>query len=851
MKASTHKHQNKNTLCVSPFEKEAAHGSSLWQAVERRLRGIFDCCLFLTVCYFISTTTVSAQNFKPDTLTVPINIEYAIGAELSGDDFLDYFFYGTDSVGNVGYWVYENMGDQTFTLQPLALPTITEATFAFADLNRDNTLDVVISGIDSVGNGTTNIFYSLTDPGDGIRMQVDSLQASIIACADFDNDGRRDLLLNGIRADSLVALVYQNVDTAFIVQDTLSTALQAGVAAAYDWNNDDEVDLLLSGATEDGEAITQLYQNQTKFTFDLKNVVPDSVISTAVAIGDYNHDGRSDILLSGRNSQNEPAITLFQYTNQAYELLDLTIPSIKGDFATLADYNHDGLADIGLAGQDSTGQKVLRWYFNQDSTMREEMYDSLLLASSFHQTIGDMDNDGNLDALLVANYPNSPDSLFLFWNETDAENPGPGRPSNPQVRTIANETFLSWDASPDDTTQLAALTFDLYVLLEGDTTFKISPEFSGEFKHRADYGRAGYGTEHTVRNLPEGKFYWGVAAVDNAFQMSAPCEGPAVCFTITREDTAVCTNTTLRLGAEQAVDWYSTQQGYLQTSQRLDYTVIETDTLYYATQPKTTCATTYTLTITTDEKFDPLPADTIVCRNEPLVLAADSVFSNVNWYSANLGLLGSLDTLAFQVDEPDTLWLEATLPSSCLVYDTMVVNFFPEEELIADTVVNIEFGSSVTLNAEEALSYAWLPADNLSNATQQSVTASPTQTTTYLLEAITLNGCSVIDSITVIVEPAPVLTTLFVPNLFSPNGDGKNDEFRLYGQRIETLIFQVYDRQGTLLFETNRLEEGWNGKYRNQSLPNGLYLWKVSGSFEDGTPLEFEGNQSGTLRLVQ
>ncbi|WKN41077.1 FG-GAP-like repeat-containing protein [Tunicatimonas pelagia] len=846
MKVSIDKHQSKNTLYNSPFDKVTA--------VERGLRGIFLHFLFPIIFCFTLTITVSAQNFKPDTLTLPLNIEYATAAELSGDTFLDYFFYGTNSAGNIGYWIYENQGNQTFTLRQLSLPTITEATFAFADLNRDNLLDVVISGRDSVDDRTTNVFYSLTDPGTGLRMQVDSLQASIITCADFDNDGRRDLMLNGTKADSLVALVYQNVDTAFIVQDTLLIALQAGVATAYDWNNDDEIDLLLSGTTENGEAVTQLYQNQTNFAFAPKNVVPDSVIGTAVAIGDYNHDGRNDILLSGQNAQNEPATTLYQYTNQNYELLKLEMPSIRGDFASLADYNHDGLADISLAGQDASGQNVLRWYFNQDSTVREEVYDLLLLASDFYQTVGDMNNDGNLDGLIVANYPNSPDSLFLLWNETNTENAGPGRPSAPEVRTIANKTFLNWQASPDDTTQLAALTFDLYVQQEGNVVYDVSPEFSDEFKHRADYGRAGYGTEHIVRNLPEGTFHWGVAAVDNSFRMSEPCEGGGgreVCFTITREDTAVCVNTTLRLGARQAVDWYSTQQGYLQTSRQLDYTVVKSDTLYYAIQSETNCAINYTITVTTDEEFDLLPSDTTVCRNEPLVLVTDSVFSAVNWHSARQGLVGSEDTLAFEVIEPDTLWLEATLPSACLVYDTMIIDLFPEEELIADTQVSVESGSLVTLRAEEALGYTWFPADNLSDTTQQSVTASPTQTTTYFLQAVTLNGCSVTDSITVILEPARVLTTLFVPNLFSPNGDGKNDEFRLYGQRVETLTFQVYDRQGTLLFETNRLAEGWDGKYRNQSLPNGLYLWKISGSFEDGTPLVFEGNQSGTLRLVR
>ncbi len=814
--------------------------------LKKGARGISICYLYIIM--YLATTTASAQNFKPDTLILPINIEYATSVELTDDSFLDYFFYGTDSVGNLGYWIYENQGDQTFVLKPLSLPKVADATFAFADLNRDNRLDMVVSGNDSVDVGITQVFFSLADSES--QMLVDSLQASIMVCADFDNDGRRDLLLNGTKSDSLFAFVYQNTDTTFIIQDTLDIALQEGVAMAYDWNNNDEIDLLLSGITEDGEAATQLYENQTEFVFEPEGVFSNEIIGTALASGDYNHNGNSDILISGRNSFGQPVTRLYQYTNQAYELVDLNVPPVEGQFASLADYNHDGLADIGLAGTDSTGQLVSRWYFNQDSMLMEEAYDSLLLVSDFHHTMGDMDNDGNLDVLLVSKYL-AADSLFLLWNQSETDNPGPDSPTNPRVRTIADETFLSWDASPDDTTNLAALTFDLYVRLENDTSFKISPEFAGGFKQRADYGRSGYGTEHTVRDLPEGTFFWGVAGVDNSFQIGGSCEGSEVCFTILREDTTLCLNTNLQLAAEQTVGWYSTQQGFLQTSQQLDYTVERADTLYYSVQPRGSCAINYTITIATDEDYDLIPSDTVVCRNEPLTLASDTVFLETQWFSVLNGSLSAGDTLTLAMSETDTIWLEATLPSGCLVYDTVAVNVFPNEDLIADTLVTILAGLSVTLTASEAADYRWSPVTNISNTAAQSPTVSPPQTTKYYLEAVTLNGCLVTDSITVVVEPAPVLTTFFVPNLFSPNGDGKNDQFRLYGQRIETLTFQVYDRQGTLLFETNRIEEGWDGKYRNQPLPNGLYVWKISGSFEDGTPLQFEGAQSGQLRLVR
>jgi gliding motility-associated-like protein len=109
-----------------------------------------------------------------------------------------------------------------------------------------------------------------------------------------------------------------------------------------------------------------------------------------------------------------------------------------------------------------------------------------------------------------------------------------------------------------------------------------------------------------------------------------------------------------------------------------------------------------------------------------------------------------------------------------------------------------------------------------------------------------------LDSVVVLVsESLPPAATLFVPNLFSPNGDGQNDTFRLYGPGVSTIIWQVYDRQGNRLFEAYDLAAGWNGEHQGRPVPNGVYLWKISGKGTDGTPLQFEGQQSGMLRLVR
>lgn len=70
----------------------------------------------------------------------------------------------------------------------------------------------------------------------------------------------------------------------------------------------------------------------------------------------------------------------------------------------------------------------------------------------------------------------------------------------------------------------------------------------------------------------------------------------------------------------------------------------------------------------------------------------------------------------------------------------------------------------------------------------------------------------------------------YIPNSFSPNGDGTNDEFRAYAAGdIEVLIYEMhlYDRWGNTLYKTAQIKEGWNGKYREEALNPGVYVWWV------------------------
>ena len=86
-----------------------------------------------------------------------------------------------------------------------------------------------------------------------------------------------------------------------------------------------------------------------------------------------------------------------------------------------------------------------------------------------------------------------------------------------------------------------------------------------------------------------------------------------------------------------------------------------------------------------------------------------------------------------------------------------------------------------------------------------------------------------------VITPAPVNNTgttkaYDLPNAFTPNGDGKNDEFKIIvndPSRVTLVSFQIYNRNGILMFTTNKISEGWDGRYKGLIQDMGIYFVKL------------------------
>ncbi|WP_159038410.1 gliding motility-associated C-terminal domain-containing protein, partial [Brumimicrobium mesophilum] len=155
----------------------------------------------------------------------------------------------------------------------------------------------------------------------------------------------------------------------------------------------------------------------------------------------------------------------------------------------------------------------------------------------------------------------------------------------------------------------------------------------------------------------------------------------------------------------------------------------------------------------------------------------------------------------------------------------------------------IENGESVAIQSSVDpvnSSLLWTPATGLSCSTCLQPIASPNVSTWYVLSALSDDGCLATDSIYIeVLDPCGQIK---LPTVFSPNGDGLNDEFCVLGNCIQSMVLQIYNRWGEVIFETTDSKECWNGKFKGEDLNTGVYIYKLKGMNSKGESILLPGN---------
>jgi gliding motility-associated-like protein len=169
------------------------------------------------------------------------------------------------------------------------------------------------------------------------------------------------------------------------------------------------------------------------------------------------------------------------------------------------------------------------------------------------------------------------------------------------------------------------------------------------------------------------------------------------------------------------------------------------------------------------------------------------------------------------------------------------MNPLPDLQVTAsDTLV--QSGDQVQLNAvTNAVSVSWYPSTYLSCISCFETFSTPLDSITYLVTAVSNLGCKVSDTIKIYVDQ--ICDEFFVPNLFSPNDDGANDVFCMYGTDcIDRFHLEIFDRWGNRVFESYDHDRCWDGTFKDRPLDPGVYVYKIDAVSYQGKIMNKQGN---------
>ena len=274
-------------------------------------------------------------------------------------------------------------------------------------------------------------------------------------------------------------------------------------------------------------------------------------------------------------------------------------------------------------------------------------------------------------------------------------------------------------------------------------------------------------------------------------------------------------------------------------------------TTYYVMAGNLGCSITDSVQVDFISSDLVLSGNDSICQGELTTITATNLNPSITftyaWSPASV-IVSPTNGNAVQVMPMSSQYIYVTASASngCIIEDSVyiAVSSIPDGAVIASaSEYTIPEGGTTTLFGQPSgYEYEWVPALGLDNPNMQQTNAEVGQSTLYTLN-VTDGICTKSDTVFIKVysficdEPY-----IFIPNAFSPNGDGENDVLYVRGPLIEKMVFRVFDRWGELVFETEDRLIGWDGTFRGKQLDPDVYDYYLKAICIDEQESIIKGN---------
>ncbi len=794
---------------------------------------------FIVLVVLLGSHSYAQQYIKQFDVALPDSIQstQAHWVDIDNDGLLDVLLISTAQSGK-SYFQYIK-GDTTATpvLHAGHKPVIQMTSFLLTDYDRDNKIDVLVSG-ERNGNPLTNVYINKGN-FEFEERQVSTETHQTMAYSDLDNDAHPEWLVSGednggfylrmLKRES--ALVWKTV------HDTLK--IRATALEVVDANGDGNFDVFVSGTVAPDSLVTVFLINKNNLFFKPDLAAARSGITTT---GDVNLDGTFDLLLAGKEKNNTLSTHLYESSGGVYVIKNDPV-TLNDTRLFMADLNSDGIPDVNYTGRTLSNDTLntIRYGANEETLNSRDLV---------QQSFGDAEHDGDLDLIQVI----SEDVLRLafYENQPAAVNLKPGPPKRAVAVNVFNRLFMYWDKPADDHTAVQSLTFDLH--LNGHFDYQAG-NFDMENERRLFPTHGNNWTQNfrLLKRMSAANLTFAIQAVDNSLHSSVPCVGSGLnCVNAEAETLSACSNEALTLSSPPDALWFSFSEGFLGISDGLTLTAEKSDTVFYYSPAASGCGGLKVWAISmNDDTLKTEVTDRYACQGSDIPFTAEAGWNNITWSSQLKGDLGTANTITYNVSQPDSVMLTMSNDSGCtIIRKTAVKISKPVLQLNGDNFKILK-GSEIQLIATGAATYSWTPSTGLSQANIPDPIASPATTIQYTVTGYDSLGCTDVASVNIIVEGAG-----FIPNLFTPNDDGKNDALKVYGlSSVKDFNFTIHNREGSLVFKTTDVNEavqrGWDGTRNGVKQPAGVYFWKVKGEVPSGDRVLLNGKDSGSIVLVR
>jgi gliding motility-associated-like protein len=800
--------------------------------------------VILITCAIFFFSAAAAQQFQP-AASIPLDAgarpSQVLWADLDNDSLLDIIMVDSGQHPLVIRMFTKPVPGPA--LQTLLTTSYRSGTVAARDVNQDNKIDLVLSGVTSSGMTGTQFF--LNQGGFSFQSTNSTLPGSTkIDFRDLNNDGMAEAIM--IKTSGSLA-VFKNSHNVFTPLFD-STHVAAQDFTIYDVDGNGFNDLVVSGRNQSGLPV--LFVLEFKDNFDtLRTLRITPAVSGRLRAGDLDHNGFFDLVAAGETMSGNLVTQTFlnsgtQFTNgRSYAGLENTAMEI-------ADLDSDGKADVGFLGRNTLNQSVA--WINTNAG------DSLILPGThtLQQAFGDYDRDGDLDLLQATDTL----SLVILENSESRHNQGPAFSPDMFGAQLFSRFFIFWDTASDDRTPAAALTYDLAVS-------GAHPIVSGEFdltlhdRLLVTYGNQGTRNFDLLRAT--GSFSFQVQPVDNAYNPTGRVSGSgggtgvpgqSCTSSVTVKSLAVCDSAAVKLSAGGApAFWFSFSDGFVGRHDTLTVKPAAHDTLFSFVPKAQLSCSNLTVFLLQQQPTDTvrISLSGIACVDSLAVLTVDTQWQGVTWKNISGAIVAHGDSISYSVTKSETLMVAGKNNHGCTLLGTAQLR--PDIPIVSVNGEDFKVteGQSVQLIASGATAYRWAPAAGLNDDAIANPLATPSATTTYTVTGRDSIGCIAQNTVLVEVTGSP-----FLPTLFTPNGDGKNDELRVYGlDNPKNFHLTIFNREGAIVYETTdwtiASTQGWNGAHNGTSQPSGLYYWKVEGNADQGGVLQVNGKTKGSVLLLR